>query len=255
MPSRTVDINIPPFAGFPKNGLEFLRKLKRNNNRDWFLPRKAEYEQLVQLPMRSLVATLRLILQPEAPEIRIDPIKSVFRLYRDVRFSKDKSPYKTHVAASFDYVSGEGRMARPGFYLHISHEEVLAGGGFYMPMPEQVRAIRTSMAARPEAFLKVVNDPKLKKRFGKLLGERLQRPPKGFGDPPGLSEYLKQKQFYVITNYSPDAPCHAGFARRLASDFFLVLPLMKWLNDAISTLDRREKRLLSDQYSIAERGR
>ena len=120
---------------------------------------------------------------------------------------------RRHVAASFDYVSGEGRMSRPGFYLHISPEEVLAGGGFYMPMPEQVRAIRTSMVAKPEAFLKVINDPKLKKRFGKLLGERLQRPPLGFGDPPELSEYLKHKQFYVITNYSPDAPCHVGFAR------------------------------------------
>jgi uncharacterized protein (TIGR02453 family) len=255
MPSRSTDLDLPPFSGFPTEGMEFLRKLKRNNNRDWFLPRKADYEQLVQRPMRSLIATLKLMLQPEAPEIRIDPMKSVFRLYRDVRFSKDKSPYKTHIAASFDYVSGEGRMSRPGLYLHISPDEVIAGGGFYMPTPEQVRAIRTSIVAKPDAFLKVVNEPKLKKRFGKLQGERLQRPPLGFRDSAELSEYLKHKQFYVITSYSPEAPCQAGFAKRLASDFLLALPLMKWLNDAILTADREEKRLLSDRYSIAERER
>jgi uncharacterized protein (TIGR02453 family) len=232
--------------------MDFLRKLKRNNNREWFLPRKAEYEQVVQLPMRSLIATLKHLLQPHAPEIRIDPMKSVFRLYRDVRFSKDKSPYKTHIAASFDYVSGEGRMTRPGLYMHIAPDDVVAGGGFYMPMPDQVRAIRTSMVAKPSAFLRVVRDPKLKKRFGKILGEQLQRPPIGFRDSPELSEYLRHKQFYVITNYSPDAACHAAFARRLAADFLVALPLMKWLNEAIEVAEPREKRLLSDRYAIAQ---
>src|SRR5262249_44691883 len=169
-----------------REGIDFLRRLKRNNNRDWFLPRKAEYEQLVQLPMRSLIATLKHILQPQAPEIRIDPMKSVFRLYRDVRFSKDKSPYKTHIAASFDYVGREGRMSRPGLYLHIAPDEVIAGAGFYMPMPDQVRAIRASMVAKPHPFLRIVNDPKLRKRFGKLLGEQLQRPPVGFRESPEL---------------------------------------------------------------------
>jgi uncharacterized protein (TIGR02453 family) len=179
-------------------------------------------------------------------------MKSVFRLYRDVRFSKDKSPYKTHIAASFDYVSGEGRMSRPGLYLHIAPDDVVAGGGFYMPMPDQVRAIRTSMVARPSAFLRVVRDPKLKKRFGKILGEQLQRPPIGFRDFPELSEYLRHKQFYVITHYSPDAACQAAFARRLAADFLVALPLMKWLNEAIEVAEPREKRLLSDRYAIAQ---
>src|ERR1051326_6139301 len=124
------------FSAFPKEGLQFLRSLKRNNNREWFPEHKGIYEQYVRLPMTDLIAALAEDFPKFAPEMVASTKVSAYRIYRDTRFSKNKAPYKTHVAAVFpraDLDKHEGA----GFYLHIAPSEVLVGGGLYMPVPDE----------------------------------------------------------------------------------------------------------------------
>src|ERR1039458_7604686 len=131
------------FAGFPPEALGFLRGLARNNRREWFQPRKAVFETSVKQPMRELVEALNQALAGFAPEYATDPEKAIFRIYRDVRFSKDKKPYKEHIAASFPLRGGMAH-GHGGFYVAISQKEVAVGGGVYMPEPAALLAIRRS---------------------------------------------------------------------------------------------------------------
>src|SRR5437667_10864035 len=120
------------FPRFPTAGLEFLRALKRNNRRPWFLKHKEEYERSVKAPMVEFVMALT----HDLPDDYVaDPAKAIFRIYRDVRFSKDKTPYKTHIAAHFP-PRGVPRGSGAGFYFHISPTETWIGGGFYGPTPQ-----------------------------------------------------------------------------------------------------------------------
>src|SRR5512140_3752549 len=115
---------------FPEEGLKFLRSLKRNNRREWFQPRRDQYEQVVRGPMTGFVLALREDFRRFAPEMVADPAVSLFRIYRDTRFSADKTPYKTHAAAQFPH-RGMGRNTGAGLYFHISPKDIWIGGGVY----------------------------------------------------------------------------------------------------------------------------
>jgi uncharacterized protein (TIGR02453 family) len=136
------------FAGFPPEMIPFFRGLKRNNRREWFQPRKELFENHVRTPMLELAAALNGELEQFAPGYCTEPKKAVFRIYRDTRFSADKTPYKTQIAASF---SGRGNWAG-GFYLSVSHEEVAVGGGVYHPAPDAMLAVRNHIAAKHDAL-------------------------------------------------------------------------------------------------------
>src|SRR5262245_34863327 len=123
---------------FPNEGLKFLQTLKRNNNREWFNKHKGIYEESVKRPIEDLIAALAEDFRTFAPEMVASSKVSAYRIYRDTRFSKDKSPYKTHVAAVFPR-AGLGKHEGAGFYLHVSHSELFIGGGLYMPEPEDLR--------------------------------------------------------------------------------------------------------------------
>jgi len=234
------ELGLPRFAGFPELGLTFLRRLKRNNNRDWFQAHKTEFEESLLRPMQSLVAELRDILAPIAPSVRIDPKKSIFRIYRDIRFSQDKSPYKTHLAASFDNGS-VGRAETPCFYLHIAPDEVLTAGGIYMPSSDQLRAIRQAIAADARTFLGLVEDRRIKRAFGELQGEKLQRTPLGFPKDHPMLRYLQFKQFYFGRSYKVSA-CHkAAFVHQVADDFIQLLPFVEWLTRRLGPERGRER--------------
>src|SRR5262245_17268179 len=145
----------PVFSAFPKEGLQFLRSLKRNNNREWFNKHKSTYELSVKKPIEELIGALATDFARFAPEMIATPKASAYRIYRDTRFSKDKSPYKTHIAAVFPR-AGVGKHEGAGFYMHIAPTEVLIGGGLYMPLPEDLNAVRGHIAENYEAFLRVV---------------------------------------------------------------------------------------------------
>src|SRR6185436_12635721 len=148
--------------GFPAEALQFLKRLKRNNTREWFNENKPVYEESVRKPLQSLVEILAAEFAKFAPEIQASPKSSLYRIHRDTRFSKDKSPYKTHVAAVFP-VRALGKHEGAGFYLHISSSEVLIGGGLYMPLPEELQAVRTHIAGHAGALLKILRSAQFRK--------------------------------------------------------------------------------------------
>lgn len=165
----------PPFEGFPKSGIDFLKRLKKNNSREWFQKHKTEYEENVKFPMQCLIAGLRDRLRDEIPELDFNPKRSIFRIYRDVRFSKNKAPYKTNIAASFELKGKKKTTDTPGLYVGIEPGSVFVGGGMYMPGGEQLKAIRKAIVEHPDEFLAVVEDKRFKRTFGGIMGENLQK--------------------------------------------------------------------------------
>ena len=225
----------PPFEGFPLKGINFLKKLKRNNNRPWFQSHKDEYEEYVKFPMQCLIATLGQKMSDVAPEIEFNPKKSIFRIYRDVRFSKNKAPYKTNIAASFSFRrKKKSPTEAPGLYVGIEPGQIFVGGGLYMPTGDQLKSIRKSMVDDPERFLAVVETPRFVSQFVEIEGEKLQKAPLGFPKDHLMIEYLRHKQFYVGKVYG-DAVClKPRFANVVASVFEDCMPLVRWLAKATS---------------------
>ncbi|MBU1297918.1 MAG: DUF2461 domain-containing protein [Bacteroidetes bacterium] len=226
------DIQIfPPFEGFPKEGLGFLRKLKTNNNREWFAKHKHEYEEFVKLPMQSLVAVLRPLMHTFASDFVIDPRRSLFRIYRDARFSKNKLPYKTHVAAIFQPTHNWKDSA--GLYIHIEPGEAYLGGGMYMPSSEDLKKIRNAIANYPERFLSIIESKDFKKYFGALEGEKLQRVPQGFSPEHEMAVWLKMKQFFISYTMTEEECYKKSFVKKVVDVFEKMMPLVLFLNEAI----------------------
>ncbi len=221
----------PPFAGFPEEGITFLKQLKRNNNREWFKKNKHRYEEFVKLPMQSLITSLRIPMSMVAPEIEINPKRNMFRIYRDTRFSKNKAPYKTHVAAVF-HPKGHWE-ASAGFYVHIEPEGVYAGGGIYMPDSQQLKKLRRSIADQSKKFLAIVEDGKFKNTFGSLEGEKLQRAPMGFPVDHPMIEWLKYKQYYTGVEWGVRSCQSAKFITKLVDLYKDLLPLIRFFNEAL----------------------
>ncbi|KAB2923792.1 MAG: DUF2461 domain-containing protein [Bacteroidetes bacterium] len=227
------EMMFPPFDGFPREGFAFLRRLKKHNDRDWFLAHKEEYERLVKLPMQSYVAALRPLFSDAVPEFDVNPKRSLFRIYRDTRFSKDKTPYKTHSAAHFELKKHPKLFQGAGYYVHVAPGEVFIGGGIYMPENDQAKKIRAAIAADPEGFTAIVTERRFRKLFGGLQGERLSRPPKGFAPDHPLIDTLKFKQFFVGVEWKEET-CHArAFLNRSMEVFIAATPLIRFLNKAM----------------------
>ena len=234
MPNPTQELDLfPPFQGFPKEGLAFLRSLKRNNNRPWFEKHKQEYEQNVKFPMQSLISDLQAPFRTFAPEFDLNPKRSIFRIHRDVRFSKDKRPYKTNVAAHFVLRGKPKGVSGSGFYLHIEPGEIYLGGGIYMPESDQLKKIRRAIADHSEDFLDIITDRTFKKTFGAMEGETLVRVPAGYPADHPMGEYLKHKHFFVGVSWSEQRCTRARFVKDAARVFELVTPLVSFLNRAI----------------------
>ncbi|MCW5965246.1 MAG: DUF2461 domain-containing protein, partial [Bryobacterales bacterium] len=183
------------FPGFSKQGLRWLSELKDNNNREWFQASKQTYEQELKLPLLALVDSLNNQIAAKLPEYFLDePAKATFRIYRDTRFSKNKTPYKTHVSAAFPRRGLLEKAA--GLYFQISGEAIGIAGGSYNPLPDSLLAIRTRIAEEHVAFEKLTHNKKLVKMMGELQGEQLRRIPKGFPPDHPMESALRRKQFY-----------------------------------------------------------
>jgi len=221
------------FPGFPPEGLKFLRRLKQNNNRDWFLEHKEIYEQQVKLPMTGLVLALGGELSRFAPELNTDPKRAIYRIYRDIRFSPDKTPYKTQIAAAFP-PRGLSKHAGAGLYFHIAPEEVLIAGGVYMPGPAELRAIRNHIANQYERLRQILNDREFKKLFGGLEGDRLTRVPLGFpADHPAV-ELLRYKQFLAYSTHPAELAQSKELLPLVLRNFRAMMPLLRFLNAPLS---------------------
>jgi uncharacterized protein (TIGR02453 family) len=232
IPLSDLDV-YPPFDGFPRAGIDFMKRLKRNNNRPWFEKHKEEYEAVVKLPMQSLIAALQPHFEVFAPEFDIHPKKSLFRIYRDVRFSKDKTPYKTHVAAHFVLRGKPKGVEGSGYYLHIEPGEVFLGGGIYMPDSDQLKKIRRAIAGQPDRFLSILEQKQFKKVFKRLQGETLQRVPQGYEADHPMAEWLKYKQFFVWVEWSETKSARQKFVTDVVEVFEAATPLVRFLNEAM----------------------
>ena len=225
------------FPGFPKEAVTFFKGLARNNNREWFQPRKEIFESKVKTPMVGLVEALNAEFAKYAPDYINDPKKAVYRIYRDVRFSSDKSPYKTHLAAAFARRGGD-RNSSAGFYFHVSAKGVGVAGGLWEPPPEQLLAVRTWLVGNHAKFRKVARTSE--KLMGKLHGEGLQRIPKGFAADHPAADLIKMKRWVFFTSLDPKLITSPKLVAELMKRFRAMLPALELLNEPLTAQRRRE---------------
>jgi uncharacterized protein (TIGR02453 family) len=209
----------------------FLRELAEHNDREWFAANKARYVAEVQEPALAFVEDVGVRLPEEVSRHFVADARpnggSVFRIYRDIRFSKDKSPYKTNVAIQFRHERTRDAHA-PGFYLHLEPGSVFLGCGTWSPDRDTLHAIRTAIATRPERWRAIVDDPAFRRSF-RLGGHALKRPPAGFDPAHPLIEDLKRKDFIAIADLSEAEVTAGGFLSRFlglaaeASEFMRFL--------------------------------
>jgi uncharacterized protein (TIGR02453 family) len=217
--------------------MRFLRGLAAHNNKPWFETHREEYEAAVKAPMQALIEEMDVRLARFAPEIVGDPKRSMFRIYRDIRFSADKAPYKTHASCWFyhrDGSRGVGREAEgggAGFYFQIAPGESFTGGGMWMPPKDALAKIREAIAENLGAFEKIARDPKLKRRFGGLDDqEQLKRVPRGFAPDHPAAEWLKFQSFVSGRRMTDRQAVSSRLGTLLEADFRLLLPLVRWVN-------------------------
>jgi uncharacterized protein (TIGR02453 family) len=223
----------PPFEGFPKECVGFLKQLKRNNNREWFEKHKEEYERNVKAPMLSFIAALQPHFARFAPEFDLNPKRSIFRIYRDVRFSSDKTPYKTHVAAHFVLRGMPKGFIGSGYYIQFEPGEFFVGGGIYLPDGNQLKNIRKAIAARGDESLSIIENRRFKKRFAPFDWSKLQRVPKGYDETNPMADWLKYKQFFVGVSL-PEAKCHSeSLLDETARICEEASPLVRFLNKSL----------------------
>ncbi len=172
------------FSGFEPDALQFLADLADNNDRGWFKPRKTDYERLLKEPMESLCVALGDRFEALRLPLVADPSRSPFRIYRDVRFSKDKSPYKTGLGARFPWDDSGGDPKRHlggvGGYFHLAPGNIFVGGGMWHPERERLAAFREKVDRDPNVVLRAIEDERFRSVFGSVIGDSLTRNPKGF---------------------------------------------------------------------------
>lgn len=182
--------------------------------------------------MADLILALAQDFQHFAPEMAASPKVSAYRIHRDTRFSKDKSPYKTHVAAVFPH-SALGKHDGAGFYVHIAPSEVFIGGGLYMPLPEELILIRRHLAEAPDDFLAIVENRSFKRLFGSVAGDQLSRVPRGFPPDHPAANYLKHKSFLVSRTFEPEVATKTGFYKLIVETFKTMVPFVRYFNAPI----------------------
>ena len=223
------------FRGLPADFFAFFTELAQNNERAWFLANKARYEESVVRPMTLLVADMAPRLARISKHYVADPKRALFRIYRDVRFSKDKSPYKTHAAAQFRHEVGRDVHA-PGFYLHASPGDIFIGGGMWMPPAPQLKAVRDCIAKRPGDWRKAANDAGFVKTYGGFSDDAdftLKRPPKGYDPAHPAIEDLKRTSFVFGISATDAQAKKADFIDRIEAAYAAGKPAMRYLCKAL----------------------
>jgi uncharacterized protein (TIGR02453 family) len=219
---------------FSPKALAFLRALKRNNDREWFRARKDQYETLLRGPMTEVIGRLAADLPAFAPGLVANPRVSLYRIYRDTRFSDNKAPLKTNVAAVFPH-RDLGKHAGAGLYFEIAPGWVWIGGGMYAPDTSTLHRVREHIAADTRRFRTIVESPGFRKTVGALEGERLTRVPRGFPADHPAAEYLKFRQFLAAREFPPALASSPRFYATLLATFRQVAPLVTFLNAALAT--------------------
>lgn len=212
----------------------FLRDLKRNNDRDWFSANKARYEEDVREPALAFIADFEPYLRKISPHLLADPRPvggSLFRIHRDVRFSKDKSPYKTAVGIHFRHESAKDAYA-PGLYLHLEPGSVFAAGGIWHPDSETLAQIREAIVADQKGWKRAVGGKAFREQY-RLEGDSLKRAPAGYDPEHPQIEDLRRKDFIAVTTLSQAAVCKPGLPAEYARISKPMVPLLRFLCEAV----------------------
>jgi uncharacterized protein (TIGR02453 family) len=213
------------------NILDFLNELKANNDRDWFQKNKMHYEKIKSEMLVFLGQTIPEIAVFDPSVLAISPKECIFRIYRDVRFSNDKLPYKTHIGA---FVSKTGRKGNhPGYYIHIEPGQSFLAGGLYMPPPELLKAVRNEIYFNVEEFKSIINQPEFLKYFVKPDDfDKLSRPPKGFDPAWPDVDLLKYRSYVVTCNIGEQDLAEDRFEKNIINVFRAMFPLNAFLHRA-----------------------
>jgi uncharacterized protein (TIGR02453 family) len=217
-------------AYFSQHTFRFLRELAENNDRPWFAANKSRYEEHVKAPALALIEDFAPRLKKISPRFAATP-RSLYRLHRDTRFAKDKSPYKTHVGIHFRHERAKDAHA-PGFYLHVEPGNVFAGVGIWHPEPDALRRIREHIVERPDAWKRASRAKGFTSTL-ELAGDRLMRPPKGFDPASSVIEDLKWKDYIGVATLDERFARGEALPARLAETFAAGTPLMRFLCGAL----------------------
>jgi len=222
------------FDGFPADLFRFFKDLQQNNNRAWFNASKDRYINCVVAPMSEFILAMQPRLRAISPHYVADPRPhggSMFRIYRDARFSRDKTPYKTHTACQFRHEAGKDVHA-PGFYVHIGVDELFFGGGIWQPASRELNRIRDFIADNVRSWARIKNAKKVLETGG-IKGDSLIRPPRGFDAEHVHIDDLKRKSFYVMVESSPKAAREPDFVDLVNDAFRRAAPLNRFLCEAL----------------------
>ena len=218
---------------FSSATLDFLRELSANNDRDWFAANKHRYEADVLDPALGFIAAMQKPLAKLAPSFAAVPKRvggSLMRVYRDTRFAKIKTPYKTNIGIQFRHTAGKDVHA-PGFYVHIEPDSVFVGAGSWRPAAPMLAAIRESIGEDPKTWHRIVSAKRFRETF-ELGGESLKRPPRGFdADHPAIDD-LKRKDFIAVAHMAPTDILEPGFKRDVTARLKAAVPYMQFLCEA-----------------------
>lgn len=221
-----------------KETLLFLEDLKANNNRDWFLANKKRYESYKE-DYHQLIRDLLEIMKPQDASLAMLEVKNcTFRVNRDIRFSKDKSPYKTHMGIWLR--SGSLHSEAPGYYVHIEKDASFVGGGLYCPMPEQIQKIRKEISFFYEDLQAIVNDDSFKSTYGNLNREEnstLKNPPKGYEKDNPAIEYLKLKSYTATQKINNSDLTKSDFPHVISQKLLALKPFNEFINRALNVED------------------
>lgn len=225
---------------FTPASLTFLRGLTRNNNKPWFEAHRDDYESAVKAPMRALIEEMDVRLARIAPEMVGDPKRSMFRIHRDIRFSHDKSPYKTNAGCWFYHRGGSSSVGQEaegggaGFYFHLEPGGCFAAGGLWMPPRPALSRLRDAIAENPTAFARAAASPAIQKRFGGLSeAAMLKRMPRGFAEDHPAAAWLRHQSFTLSRVLSDAQVTSARLPALIEAEFTAMLPLVRWLNGVL----------------------
>ena len=233
---------------FDTESLTFFRGLSRHNAKPWFEAHRDDYEGHVRAPLTALAREMDSRFSEFAPEFVGDPKRSIFRLNRDIRFSADKSPYKTHAAAWFFHIGGSSKVGREahgggaGFYFHLEPGASALGGGCWMPPRPALKKFRVAIANDPKSFERIVRAPALVKRVGSLSEDSmLKRAPRGYEEDHPAARWLKFQSFTVGRRLSDAEVTGGRLTSILQSHYEAMLPLVRWLNTTLGLAPARKR--------------
>jgi uncharacterized protein (TIGR02453 family) len=216
---------------FTPDFFQFYKDLAANNNRDYFQSQKKRYEESVKGPMEIFVGDMIKVIAKHDKKINVTPSECIFRINRDIRFSKDKTPYKLYSSAAVS-AGGKKSMTDPGIYVELGPEALRMGGGIYMPEKELILSVREAMTKKPKEFMKLLAAPDFKKKWGELQGEKNKIIPAEMREAAEVCPYIYNKQFFYWTELPAKHITSDKLLEVIMEHYTAALPIAKWLEKA-----------------------